>query len=64
MDGRPIYTKMAPTFDLLVWMRHLMSFTPLKTKTAEEVAYQLIDIFCDKGTPHILQSDNGREFSN
>ncbi|XP_063591875.1 KRAB-A domain-containing protein 2-like [Penaeus indicus] len=36
----------------------------LQTKTAEEVALHLVDIFCDKGAPHILQSDNGREFSN
>ena len=36
----------------------------LQTKTAEEVAFHLVDIFCDKGAPHILQSDNGREFSN
>ncbi|XP_064106794.1 KRAB-A domain-containing protein 2-like [Macrobrachium nipponense] len=33
----------------------------LQTKTAEEVAFHLVDIF--RGTP-ILQSDNGREFSN
>ena len=31
-------------------------------QTAEEVAYQLIDIFCMFGAPFILQSDNGREF--
>ncbi|XP_068227685.1 SCAN domain-containing protein 3-like [Palaemon carinicauda] len=36
----------------------------LQTKTAEEVAFHLVDISCDKGAPHILQSDNGREFSN
>ncbi|XP_068227937.1 KRAB-A domain-containing protein 2-like [Palaemon carinicauda] len=36
----------------------------LHTKTAEEVAFHLVDIFCDKGAPHILKSDNGREFSN
>ena len=33
-------------------------------QTAEEVAYQLMDIFCMFGTPFILQSDNGREFAN
>lgn len=46
---------------------HLTKFTilkSLKTKTAEEVAYNLIDIFCIFGAPFILQSDNGREFSN
>ncbi|XP_037801345.1 KRAB-A domain-containing protein 2-like [Penaeus monodon] len=36
----------------------------LQTKTAAEVAFHLVDIFCDKGAPHILKSDNGREFSN
>jgi hypothetical protein len=35
---------------------------PLKTKTAAEVAYQLLDIFTIVGAPVILQSDNGREF--
>ncbi|CAF5104126.1 unnamed protein product [Rotaria magnacalcarata] len=35
---------------------------PLKTKTAAEVAYQLLDIFTILGAPVILQSDNGREF--
>jgi len=34
----------------------------LKSKTADEVAYQLMDIFCMFGVPFILQSDNGREF--
>jgi len=46
---------------------HLTKFTilrPLKSKTAEEVAYQLKDIFCMFGAPFILQSDNGREFGN
>jgi len=46
---------------------HLTKFTilrPLKSKTAEEVAYQLIDIFCMFGAPFIPQSDNGREFAN
>ena len=37
---------------------------PLKSKRATEVANHLVDIFCDKGPPHILQSDNGREFCN
>lgn len=35
---------------------------PLKTKTASEVAYQLLDIFTILGAPVIIQSDNGREF--
>ena len=37
---------------------------PLNSKTAEEVVYQLMDIFCMFGAPFILQSDNGREFAN
>ena len=46
---------------------HLTKFTilrPLKSKTAEEVAYQLMDIFCMFGAPFILQRDNCREFAN
>ena len=31
---------------------------------AEEVACQLMDIFCMFGAPFTLQSDNGREFAN
>ena len=52
---------------IMNYQDHLTKFVclrPLKSKTAEEVAYHLVDIFCDKGAPHILQSDNGREFSN
>jgi len=33
-------------------------------QTAEEVAYQLMDIFCMFGAPFILQSDNGSEFTS
>jgi len=46
---------------------HLTKFTilrPPKRKTAEEVAYQLMDIFCMFGAPFIAQSGNGREFAN
>lgn len=52
---------------IMVYQDHLTKFVvikPLKTKTAEEVAYNLIDIFTLLGAPSILQSDNGREFSN
>lgn len=52
---------------ILNYQDHLTKFVclrPLKTKTAEEVAYHLVDIFCDKGAPHILQYDDGRKFSN
>ena len=37
---------------------------PLKSKTAEEVAYQLMGIICMFGAPFIPQSDNVREFAN
>jgi len=46
---------------------HLTKFTilrPLKSKPAEEVAYQLIDIFCMFAAPFTLQNDNVREFAN
>jgi len=33
-------------------------------QTTEEVAYQLMEIFCMFGAPFILQSDNGRQFAN
>jgi hypothetical protein len=36
----------------------------LKTKKAEEAAYNLVDIFTIIGAPSVLQSDNGREFAN
>lgn len=52
---------------ILVYQDHFTKFVslrPLKTKTASEVAYNLIDIFCIFGAPCILQSDNGREFVN
>lgn len=52
---------------ILNYQDHLTKFTilkPLKSKTAEEVAYVVVDIFCMFGAPFILQSDNGREFFN
>ncbi|KAI6648407.1 hypothetical protein LOD99_14085 [Oopsacas minuta] len=52
---------------IMTYQDHLTKFVTLKaleSKRAEGVAYHLIDIFCDKGAPHILQSDNGREFAN
>jgi IS30 family transposase len=36
----------------------------LKTKSAVEVAKNLLPIFATFGAPKILQSDNGREFVN
>ncbi|XP_065223547.1 KRAB-A domain-containing protein 2-like [Planococcus citri] len=52
---------------VLNYQEHLSKFVclrALKTKTAAEVAYHLIDIFCTFGAPSVLQSDNGREFVN
>ena len=52
---------------IMNYQDHLSKFVvlrPLKSKTAVEVAYNLIDIFCLFGAPAILQSDNGREFVN
>jgi len=53
---------------VVLWLLKEMTTTSsdfMKTpQTAEEVAYQLMDIFCIFGTPFILQSDNGREFAN
>ena len=52
---------------IMNYQDHLTKFTilrPLKTKTAVEVAYQLMDIFCMFGAPFILQSDNGCKFVN
>jgi len=52
---------------IMNYQDHLTKFTilrPLKGKTAEEVACQLMDIFFMFGAPFILQSDNGREFAN
>ena len=52
---------------ILNYQDHLTKFVvlrPLKSKRAAEVAYHVLDIFCLFGSPHILQSDNGREFAN
>ena len=52
---------------LLVYQDHLTKFVilrPLRRKTAAEVASTLLDIFYLLGPPHILQSDNGKEFKN
>jgi len=52
---------------IMNYQDHLTKFTilrPLNSKTAEEVACQLTDIFYMFGAPFILQSDNGHEFAN
>ncbi|XP_023288360.1 KRAB-A domain-containing protein 2 [Orussus abietinus] len=52
---------------IMVYQDHLTKFVqlrPLKTKSAEEVARHVLSIFLTFGAPAILQSDNGREFSN
>lgn len=52
---------------ILNYQDHLTKYVvlrPLKTKTANEVADVLLDVFCLFGAPNILHSDNGREFCN
>ena len=56
---------MTPYKYILVYLNHFtnkVNLSPLKRKCVEEVADVLLDIFCDAGPPHILHSDNGREF--
>ena len=51
---------------IMVYQDHLTKFIvlrPLTSKRAAEVAYQRLDIFLLFGTPQILQSDNGYEFT-
>lgn len=52
---------------IMVYQDHLTKFVilrALKTKSAEEVAVQLKDIFSIFGAPCIFHTDNGREFKN
>ena len=37
---------------------------PLYTKSVKEVSVEVYENLCTFGNPHILQSDNGREFAN
>ncbi|KHJ41632.1 hypothetical protein D918_08279 [Trichuris suis] len=51
----------------MAYQDHLTKFVvlkALKSKTAEEVAHNLVDIFTLRGASSILQSDNGRKFAN
>lgn len=51
---------------ILNYQEHLTKFKfliPLKSKTAVDVAKALLSIFLQFGAPHVLQSDNGREFT-
>ncbi|XP_066978935.1 KRAB-A domain-containing protein 2-like [Macrobrachium rosenbergii] len=51
---------------ILHYMEYMTKFhviRSLKSKRAAEVANELLFIFLDIGAPHILQSDNGREFT-
>ena len=51
----------------LVYQDHLIKFvqlSPVTSKRAPEIAYQLLDIFSIFGAPSILQSNNRREFVN
>ncbi|XP_060873880.1 KRAB-A domain-containing protein 2-like [Metopolophium dirhodum] len=52
---------------ILNYQDHLtkcIQLRPLKSKTAEEVAHHLLNIFLIFGAPNILHSDNEREFVN
>ena len=52
--------------NIMNYQDHFTKFNvlrPLKSRSASEVAYNLIDIFTFMGAPCILQSDNGREFA-
>ena len=52
---------------ILVCVDHLTRYTttsPLKNKSASEVATALIRTFCEHGFPTCLLSDNGTEFNN
>lgn len=51
---------------LMVYQDHLTTFCNIRaltSKHASEVAFNLIEVFTLFGAPHILQSDNGREFT-
>lgn len=51
---------------ILHYQEHLTKFhilRPLTSKRAAEVAYHLLQIMIDFGAVHVLQSDNGREFT-
>lgn len=50
----------------MVYQDHLTKFCvirPLTSKRPAEVAFQLLDVFLLFDAPHILQSDNGTEFT-
>ena len=52
---------------LLVYQDYHAKFIvlrPLIITSAKEVSRSLFEIFCLIDSPHILQSDNGREFKN
>jgi hypothetical protein len=51
---------------VMVYQDHLTQFCNIRaltSKHATEVAFNLIEVFTLFGEPHILQSDNGREFT-
>jgi hypothetical protein len=52
---------------IMVYQDHLTKcviIRPLRCKRAEEIAYQLLNIFTLFVAPSILHSDNGRKFVN
>jgi transposase InsO family protein len=52
---------------ILTYQDHFTKFVSLRaleSKKAVEVADKLMDIFCERGSPTFLHSDNGKEFQN
>lgn len=65
MQSQAVTVKGQTFRHILVYQDHLTKFVQLRAlenKTANEVAYHLKHIFSIFGAPHILQSDNGKEF--
>ena len=62
------HVKICHAAKVMLWLLKEMTTTisdfMKMPQTAEEVAYQLMDIFCMFSAPFILQSDNGHEFAN
>ena len=44
-------------------LTNFISLRPLKTKHESEVADHLLDIFCDKGIPHVFYIDSDEDFA-
>ena len=62
------HVKICHDVKVMLWLLKEMTTTSSNfmkmPQTAEEVAYQLMYVFCTFGAPFVLQNDNGREFAN